>query len=372
MIKFRLGLMHRLLEEGYDLHVLAPRDDHTPRLEETGVHYTHIDIDNDGANPLNDLKLLRQLTHLYKKIDPDLIFHYTIKPNIYGTIAARVSGKPSVAIITGLGYTFLNDTLRSRVAKMLYRLSLRHADEVWFINPYDRQQFLEEGLVIASKTALLPGEGVNTRSFAPRPSGRRDGEFRFAMIARLLWDKGVGEYVKASAELKKRYPNVVCDIVGFIDTHNPQTVYEKQISDWVARGYVNFRGPLQDVREYIADCDAIVLPSYREGLSMILMEAASMAKPIITTDVPGCKDIVLHDETGFLCRAGEYRSLMEQMERMLSLTPAERDTLGRAARRRILETYDEKIVLGHYLSFLRKRFPPTLEGFEPIRKAPHA
>jgi glycosyltransferase involved in cell wall biosynthesis len=349
MIKFRLGVMKALVKAGYDVIVIAPRDKHSDIFSELGCHYIELKMDNKGSNIFNDLKLIYKLQKIYKRLKPDLIFHYTIKPNIYGTLAAKIAKKESIAVVTGLGYTFIHDNITAKIAKFLYKISLKYAKKVWFINVEDKNKFLLAELVEEEKMDFLPSEGINVEEFTPMKVARKENVFRFVLIARLLWDKGVGEYVKAAKELQKRYANLEFQLVGFIDAQNPKAITQRQVEDWVEKGYVNYLGPTDDVKPFLAEADCVVLPSYREGVSMILMEAAAMQKPIIATNVPGCRDLVNNNVSGYLCRVQDYHDLMVKMEKMIHLSEKERHRMGKEARKFMVEEFNEKLVIKKYL-----------------------
>ncbi len=353
MIKFRYGLMQKLIEEGYDVSVISPMDDHTIEIQALGCQHIHIGMDNKGASIFNDMKLINELYQLYKTIQPDLIFHYTIKPNIYGTLAAKHANIPSIAVITGLGYTFINNNATAKIAKLLYKNSLKHAKKVWFINHDDRRKFILENLIDKNKIDLLPSEGVNTQKFAPIEKNNHDGIFRFTLIARILWDKGVGEYAQAAKLIKQKYKNVEFQLVGFLDAQNPKAIPKEQVDSWVKDGYINFLGAVNDVREVIANSDCVVLPSYREGISMILLEAASMQKPIIATNVPGCRDIVEHNGSGFLCKPKNAQDLATQMQNLLNLPEETRLEMGKKSRNYVQKDFDEKLVIDKYLQTIQ-------------------
>lgn len=349
MIKFRNGLMKALVAEGYDVVVIAPHDMFSKQIEEIGCRYIDLKLDNKGSSIFADMLLIFRLRKLYRELSPDLIFHYTIKPNIYGSVAAHMAGVCSIAVVTGLGYTFIHDGITAKIAKRLYRFAFRYPKRVWFINHEDRNKFLLMHLVSKEKVELLPGEGIDTKKFAPMKIAHQDNKFRFILIARLLWDKGIGEYVKAAKELQKQYDNVLFQLVGFLDAQNPEAISKEQVAFWVEKGYVEYLGSTDDVRLFLAQADCMVLPSYREGVSMILMEAASMQKPIIASNVPGCRDLVNHNVSGFLCNPRDYRDLMAKMEQMLRLSAAQRKAMGERGRKLILDEYDEKYVIDKYL-----------------------
>lgn len=354
MIKFRLGVMKSLVEAGYEVIVIAPRDKHSDDFNELGCHYIELKMDNKGSNIFNDLKLIYRLQKVYKKLNPDLIFHYTIKPNIYGSFAAKIAKKRSIAVVTGLGYTFIHDSITAKIAKFLYKASLKYAQEVWFINIEDKNKFLLAELVVEEQMNFLPSEGINLETFAPIKVKRKDNIFRFILIARLLWDKGVGEYVKAAKILTKKYSNVEFQLVGFIDAQNPKAISREQVDDWVAKGYVNYLGPTDDVKPFIAAADCVVLPSYREGVSMILMESAAMQKPLIATNVPGCRDLINSGISGYICRMQDYSDLVSKMDKMLHLTKKQRKKMGKEGRKLMEEEYNEKLVIEKYLYTLKK------------------
>ena len=354
MIKFRLGVMKSLVEAGYEVIVIAPRDKHSDDFNELGCHYIELKMDNKGSNIFNDLKLIYTLQKVYKKLNPDLIFHYTIKPNIYGSFAAKIAKKRSIAVVTGLGYTFIHDSITAKIAKFLYKASLKYSQEVWFINIEDKNKFLLAELVVEEQMNFLPSEGINLETFAPIKVKRKDNIFRFILIARLLWDKGVGEYVKAAKILTKKYSNVEFQLVGFIDAQNPKAISREQVDDWVAKGYVNYLGPTDDVKPFIAAADCVVLPSYREGVSMILMESAAMQKPLIATNVPGCRDLINNGISGYICRMQDYSDLVSKMDKMLHLTKKQRKKMGKEGRKLMEEEYNEKLVIEKYLYTLKK------------------
>ncbi len=353
MMMFRSSLMKRLVDDGYDVTVLAPLDDHSEKIKALGCNYIELPMDNKGSNPIKDWFLMKRLYKHYKEIKPDLIFHYTIKPNIYGTLAAHKANYKSIAVITGLGFTFINNGITSKIAKLLYKKSLRHAHKVWFINHEDRKKFIKEKILSRDFMEILPGEGVDMDKYAPRAKKINDGKFKFILIARLLWDKGVGELVKAASVLTEYYPNMEVQLVGFVDAKNPQAISKEQVEIWEKNGWIKYMGSTNDVRDFISEADCIVLPSYREGISKILMESASMAKPIIASNVPGCRDIVENGSSGYLCNVMDAYDLAVKMEKMLLLSKEKRELMGQKGREHILREFDEKIVIKKYMHAIK-------------------
>lgn len=360
IFNFRLGLLKALQKEGYKIVCIAPRDDYSQELEKLGFEYHDISINNKGTNPVEDAKLVIDFYKLYKKISPDAILQYTIKPNVYGSIAAGMLGIPVISNISGLGTVFLNDSLSSKIARMLYKLALKFPKKVFFQNAHDRQLFIDSKLVSGSKTDLLPGSGIDTEKFKPLPSEKQDeGKVKFLFIARLVKDKGLMEYVEAAGQITQsritnhesritnHHKTEFC-ILGAYYPGNPTAITEDQMQQWEEEGIVTYLGVSDDVQSVISDYDCIVLPSYREGLSRVLLEAASMAKPIVTTDVPGCKDVVDDGVNGYLCQVKDAVSLQEAMEKMIALSDEERKEMGRRGREKVIAEFDEKLVIEKY------------------------
>lgn len=346
---FRLNLIHKLQEAGYDVIAVAPYDEYSDQLAIEGVKHISISIDNKGTSPLADLKLIRNLYVIYKEIKPDIILQYTIKPNIYGSIAARLTGIPVIGNITGLGTVFLNEGLLQKITKMLYKVSFKRVEKIFFQNTYDKQLFLDNDLVDKLKVDLLPGSGIDTKKFIPQTDVQENNKFIFLLIARIIRDKGIIEYVEASKLLKTKYNNVEFQLLGQLGAINKSTIDNEEVKNWQKKGIINYLGSVDDVRSYIAQANCIVLPSYREGTSKTLLEAASMAKPIVTTDVPGCNNVVNDGVNGFLCKVKDSVDLAAKMEIMINLPEDERETMGKNGRQKMINEFEEEIVIQKYL-----------------------
>ena len=350
---FRLGLLKVLQKEGYRIVAIAPVDDYSPKLEALGVEYHNITINNKGTNPVEDLKLIAAFYQLYKKIKPDVLLHYTIKPNIYGTVAARLAGIPVISNISGLGTVFLNNKLSSNVARLLYKIALQSPKKVFYQNSDDRQLFIDSRLVSKDKTGLLPGSGIDTVKFSPVDQHKINDKFSFLFIARLVKDKGLLEYVEAARLLKVNYPDVHFKVLGAFYPGNPTAIKPDEMARWEQENIIEYLGTDNDVASVIAKSDCVVLPSYREGLSRVLLEAASMAKPIVTTDVPGCRDVVEDGANGFLCRVKDAEDLALQMDKMIQLEPSKLIGMGKKGRDKVINEFNEKIVIDRYISAIR-------------------
>ncbi len=348
LYNFRSAPILGLIREGYSLSIYAPRDVYTPKLEDIGCVVTDLPIDSRGTNPLTDFKTFLDYLRLFRRDQPDLVFNFTIKSVIYGSLAARWLGIRNIAVVSGLGYTFINNDWRSRVSKWLYHVALRYPNEIWFLNHDDFGVFKDQGLIKGRTVRVLDGEGVDTEHFSPRDRQPAEGPVTFLMISRLYWDKGVREFVEAAAIVKERFPDALFHILGPLGDVSPSAVTPGLVDEWQAKGWIRHLGSTTDVRPYIADSDCIVLPSYREGLSRSLMEAASMARPIITTDVVGCREVVDHEVNGYLCRAMDSADLADQMIRFLGMTPEDRRAMGEAGRRKVLSRFDVRDVVRMY------------------------
>ncbi len=348
---YRQGLIRMLVARGVAVTVLAPRDRTFDLLSAMGCRCIELTVASKGTNPRDDLRTLWQLYRQYRKIRPHVVFHYTIKPNIYGSIAAQLAGVDSVAVTTGLGYVFIQQSRAAQIAKKLYRLAFRFPREVWFLNRDDEAAFVAQNLLVHPERArLLHGEGVDLEQFAwtplPEHSGR--AEFAFVLIGRLLWDKGVGEYVEAARLLRARYPHARFRLLGPVGVDNPSAITRAEVAAWEQEGIVDYLGEAHDVRPLIAAADCVVLPSYREGVPRTLMEAAAIGRPIVATDVPGCREVVADGVNGLLCEVRSVESLAAALARMLDMSDAERREMGERGRQKVASEFDERAVVERY------------------------
>lgn len=326
LIAFRKPLIVALLNKGLEVHVAAPELSANPKiiseLTELGVVAHDIPLQRAGMNPLADLRALLALWQLMRQVKPRYVLGYTIKPVIYGTLAAWLARVPQrFALITGLGFAFIGeeDNQRSRVRAVvqgLYRAALRHCHTVFFQNPDDEALFLQLKIVSTNaNTFVVNGSGVDVSEFEVAPFVEQPA-LRFLLIGRLLGDKGVREYVQAAEQIKQRYPATQFDLVGWIDA-NPNTITQVELDQWIAAGTVNFLGRLNDVRSAIKDCSVYVLPSYREGTPRTVLEAMAMGRAVITTDAPGCRETVVDGDNGFLITVKDADALAQAMLRFI-------------------------------------------------------
>jgi len=354
VFNFRLGLLLALQEEGNEIIVVAPRDAYTEKLEEIGFEYHDVAINAKGMNPIEDTKLTYSLYKLYKRIKPDVILHYTIKPNIYGSIAADILKIPTINNIAGLGTLFIEQNIVTTLAKLLYKYSQTRTAHIFFQNNDDLELFVNENLVDAQKCDVLPGSGIDVTTFCPIEN-TKDGMVRFLLIARMLWAKGVGEYIEAAKIIKAKYDNIEFQLLGCLAVANRSAITHEQMQVWVDSHLVNYLGTTSNVKKYICKADCVVLPSYyREGTPRTLLESASMAKPLITTHNVGCKDVVDHGINGYLCQPKNVDDLVEQLEKFIHLSDTEREEMGIKGREKMINEFDEKIVITKYSNMIKE------------------
>ena len=347
---FRKGLINSLMDKGNQVITIAPKDKYTYKLMDIGCRHIPVKMDSRGASPIKDFLLILELYWIYKKVRPDVILHYTIKPNIYGTIAASLLGIPVINNVCGLGTMFLKDNLVSRIAITLYRVAFRFPKKIFFQNEDDQELFLKRKIVSSKVCGLLPGSGINTMDFSPSKDQTTGNKFTFLLISRLIYDKGILEYIEAIDNLKKEGVEANFQLLGQIDEKHKRGIPEKTIQKWIEKNQVEYLGTTEDVRSYIERADCIVLPSYREGTPKTLLEAASMAKPIVATNVPGCNSVVKDGKNGYLCKLKDSSDLAAKMKLMHSQKPESRLEMGKLGRDYIEQKFDERIVINKYIS----------------------
>jgi len=342
---FRLGLIESLLGQGYKVSTLSPEDQYSDKLIQKGCHHIHLVMDNKGLNPINDLMMRKILSEHYREVNPNLIMHYTIKPVIYGSMAAAKLGIPFISNITGLGTAFIKRNWITWLVKRLYRLSQKKADYIFFQNADDKELFEKEKLIPNNVLQeVIPGTGIDTDHFNQQPYPESNPVI-FLLIARMLWDKGVGEFVEAARQIKSEFSDVRFQLLGFLDVINRTAISHQQMQIWTEQGVIEYLGETDDVRQHIASSSCVVLPSYREGLPRTLLEAASIGRPIIATDVTGCREVVDHGVNGYLSKAKDASDLAEKMKDMIRLSVDERREMGLRGRKKIEQNFDEKIIL---------------------------
>ncbi|MBA7540052.1 N,N'-diacetylbacillosaminyl-diphospho-undecaprenol alpha-1,3-N-acetylgalactosaminyltransferase [subsurface metagenome] len=347
---FRKKLINSLKHTGYKVVAVAPEDEYADSIP---CEYIPVEINRRGTNPLEDIQFYFNLRKIYKRLKPFAVLHFTSKVNIYGALAARKLGICCINNISGLGSAFIGGGFISHIQQALYRFALRDANVIFFQNEDDEDYFIKRKLARPEQSNLLPGSGVDVDRFSPQ-SHSDSRYFIFLMISRLIKDKGIYEYVQAAEKIKRKYPDSEFHIVGFLDNLNPSAIKKEELECWVEEELIDFLGRKDDVRNVIAASDCVVLPSYREGTPRTLLEAASMAKPIITTDVAGCRQVVDDGKTGFLCRVRDSEDLADKMEKVMLLSESERKDMGLKGREKMKREFDEEIVIKKYLEVLER------------------
>jgi glycosyltransferase involved in cell wall biosynthesis len=355
IVNFRGGLIRSLRNRGYEIAVAAPRDEYSSRLAELGASFIEVKMNSAGSSVAEDLRLLWDYLKLFRRLQPSAYLGFTVKPNIYGSLAARAVGAKVINNISGLGTAFIKQGFLTALVAQLYRFSFRKSSTIFFQNADDMKLFVDRGLVRQKQVDLLPGSGVDLERFKPGKAARAPGPFRFLLVGRLLWDKGVGEYVEAARLVRRTYPDVRFQLLGPIGSINRTAVPSSDVERWQTEGVIEYLGKSDDVRGAMEQADCIVLPSYREGLPRALLEGSAMGKPLIATDVPGCRDVIVDGETGYLCAVRSADSLAAAMVKMLETSPSERLEMGRRGRRKVEDEFCETRVVAKYLEALGDR-----------------
>jgi glycosyltransferase involved in cell wall biosynthesis len=350
---FKLGLIKALQAEGYDITAIAPNDTYVEKLNSEGISHLHININQRGTNIIEDIKLIYDFYKIFKMERPDLILCYTIKPNIYGSIASRILKILTINNITGLGCVFANENWVTKLVEILYKFSLQKSLKIFFQNYDNMEVFVKKQIVKKHLVDRLPGSGVDLEKYAPRLVIKRNNCKTILLYGRLLWAKGIAEYIEAAKIIKSKYENIEFQLLGSIDGEGPLAVSREQVQRWVDQGLVTYLGFTDNVIDFVTQADCVVLPSYYyEGVPRTLIEAASLAKPIITTSIAGCRDVVEDGINGFLCREKNVKDLVKAIEKMINLSGRERYIMGRKGRDKVTKEFDEKIVIKKHLDII--------------------
>ena len=358
ILNFRANLIDALTLLGHEVIVIAPRDSYSEKFQKLGIKHVPIKLSGSGTNPFVEVRTIAELCSIFKTHRVELIFSYTPKGNLYSGIASMVSASLFVPNVSGLGRAFIKRSLLTHIVALLYRITFRRAKQVFFQNNDDLNLFVENGFISRNKAERLPGSGVDLKRFEIDADDRekirsRDlNETVFLLMARMLWDKGIGEYVAAARQIKNKFPKTRFQLLGFADNDNPSAIPWSTLQGWVSEGIVEYLGSTDDVRPFIKASDCVVLPSYREGVPRTLLEAAALARPVITTNVAGCRDVVIVNKTGFMCNSHDPHDLEKRLLQFILLNHNGRLQLGENGREYIEAEFDEKIVLKKYLDLV--------------------
>jgi len=353
LYNFRLPLMRALKEIGYEVIAVSPEDGkYSELLKKEFGFFAVKNLDRKGTNPIKELKLFFEYLLLFRRLKPDLIINFTIKPNIYGSISAGLLGIPSVSVVTGLGYVFIRENWLTKLVKLLYWLAFRFNKAVVFLNSEDLNTLRN---ISNDKGFLIESEGVDIKHFDPELcKEEKKDEFTFLFVGRLLTDKGVYELIKAFERLKKEKPKVKLIIVGSPDEGNPNSISKEELEKWVKEGLIEWHGFQEDVRPFYCMADCVILPSYREGVPRVLLEAMAMEKPIITTDAPGCRNVCLDGVNGFLVRPKDAESLYLAMKKVIELDKEDLKKMGKRGREIAKERYEISKIVNKYVKIVEE------------------
>ncbi|MBQ3461188.1 MAG: glycosyltransferase family 4 protein [Solobacterium sp.] len=343
LYKFRKELIEELLAKGHKIFISLPDGDLVRPFEKMGCTFINTPVDRRGINPMNDFALFRNYRIMIKEINPDLIITYTIKPNIYGGIAARFAKKQYAINITGLGTAFEKAGLIRTLVIILYKFALNSAKVVFFENSGDRSKLISFGCCKKEKTVVLNGAGVNTEIYSYQPYPNNE-IVRFLFVGRVMKEKGIDELFEAMKKLIRNGQKCFLDVVGPFEED-----YKDKLDKYEKEGWLNYHGYQEDVKPFIRACDCFVLPSYHEGMANTNLECASSGRPIITSNIPGCKEAVV-EGSGLLCEPMNVDSLYQAMKRMIETD--NREKMGIIGRQHIKETFDKRKVVKETIKYL--------------------
>ena len=355
VINFRRSLIEAFISDGHTVAVLAPPDASVSVMEDLkllGCRFIPLKMDREGLNPIKNFALISRMKKAFHEERPDVVFSYTIKNNIFGSLAAAKLGIPFVPNITGLGTAFLSGRFLQKISVYLYRYAFQRNRIIFFQNHDDKNFFLNHKIITNQQVRLVPGSGIDLNHFKPTNYPSDHEETIFLMIARIIRDKGVIEYVETAREIKSKFPNARFQVLGCIDTANRSAIDAKIVKSWVNEGIIEYLGISDDVRPHISRSHCVVLPSYREGAPRTLIEGASMARPIIASDVPGCREVVENSKTGYLCKARNKNDLIRCVKDFMSLQHEEKALMGRLGREKMVRSYDDTIIKQAYRNIL--------------------
>lgn len=351
LYNFRFELIQKLIEQKIEVYFGVPQlidDEKVKKILEAGAKYIHTPMSRRGMNPLEDLKLIDNYKQIIKEINPDIIFTYTIKPNIYGNYAANKFKKPVIMNITGIGSSLVSGKLK-QIVKNMYKYACNKSRYVFFQNEGNRDFFISNNLVDQKKTIIIPGSGVNIEKFKPMEKSHKDDIIRFLFIARLMKEKGIEEYLEAAERITKRYENVEFQILGSFEEEK-----YKQIIEDNENQQIKYLGRSNDVRQEIKEVDCIVNPSYHEGMSNVLLEGAAMGKPLIASNIPGCKEIIDDGINGYLFEVKSTDDLYDKIVQFIELKEDARITMGNNSRNKVVKEFDRKLVVNEYMDAINK------------------
>lgn len=340
---FRKELIERMIEEGYEVYVALPYGPKVELLKEMGCKFVNTPINRRNTNPLEDIKVFFKYMKILREIKPNVVLTYTVKPNVYGGIACRLRSIPYICNVTGLGSGYLNGGRVQKIVQTLSKLAFRKANKVFFQNTADRDLLVEQG-VVKDNYDLLPGSGVNLDTYKLLPYPPENQPINFNFVARVMKDKGIDEYLEAAKIIKKKYPDVIFNVIGMID----QPHYEDILKKYEEDGIIKYHGFQTDMMPFIEKCNCMINPSYTEGMSNVLLENAACGRPLIASDIPGCMEIIDEGINGYKFESKNVVKLVEKIEIFINITYEDKVKLGKSGRYKVKKEFDRQIVVNKY------------------------
>lgn len=346
---FRKELIERMIQEGYEVYVALPYGPKVELLKEMGCKFVDTPINRRNTNPVEDLKVFLNYIKVLKEVKPDVVLTYTVKPNVYGGIACRIKKIPYICNVTGLGSGYLNGGIVQKVVQILSKLAFRKANKVFFQNTADRDLLVQQG-VVKDNYDLLPGSGVNLETYKVLPYPPEDQPINFNFVARVMKDKGIDEYLEAAKIIKEKYPNVVFNVIGMID----QPHYEEILKKYEEDGIIKYHGFQTDMMTFIERCNCMINPSYTEGMSNVLLENAACGRPLIASNIPGCKEIIDENINGYTFKVKDTKNLVDKIEIFINTNYNEKVEQGLQGRKKVEKEFDRQIVVNEYINEIKR------------------
>lgn len=348
---FRKELVERMIQEGYEVYVALPYGPKVELLKEMGCKFIDTPINRRNTNPLEDLKVFLKYIKIIKQIKPDVVLTYTVKPNVYGGLACRLRKVPYICNVTGLGSGYLNGGIVQKVVQTLSKLAFRKANKVFFQNTADRDLLVQQG-VVKDNYDLLPGSGVNLETYKLLPYPPEDQPINFNFVARVMKDKGIDEYLEAAKIIKEKYPDVIFNVIGMID----QPHYEKILKKYEEEGIIKYHGFQTDMMPFIEKCSCMINPSYTEGMSNVLLENAACGRPLIASNIPGCKEIIDENINGYVFDVKNTDKLVLKIEKFINIDYSKKVAMGLCGREKVNLEFDREIVINKYIKEIENIF----------------
>lgn len=345
---FRKELVERLIKEGYKVYLSCPNGERIKDLVSIGCRYIDVELERHGMNPLNELKLIIYYKRIMRKIRPDVVLSYTVKPNVYGGMAAAALHIPQIANITGLGSAIECGGVLKRITLLLYKIGLHKAETVFFQNK-ENMKFMKKNRTVTGKKLLLPGSGVNLEQHCFEEYPDETEKLIFLSVGRIMKDKGIDELLEAAGEIKKEFPNVRFRLIGFFDED-----YESKIKAAVESGLVEYLGQQENVHSFIKQSHAVIHASYHEGMSNVLLESAASGRPVIATNIPGCIETFEPGISGIACNVRDGKDLTKAIKSFIQMPHEGRARMGKAGRRKMEQEFDRQIVVNKYMKEIKR------------------